>query len=201
LTLQWIKKPENYNPKRLELIQAGLNAGIDPPPQWAHIALLNVDALFQGDGLRLPSTFILDFVYGIAAYKAWCSKPEDQGSNEMKMKTYHKEHYAKIEPRRPALPDDNLDDTDVPSEPEDPKDTNYSPYGSRKRYTPTGTSGLEETMDELNRFFMRIYGITPEMSAERRQKEIEREERAAQEASRSKVMEWRNHLDVPVMDS
>jgi len=43
---------------------------------------------------------------------------------------------------------------------------------------------------------MRIYGITPEMSAEREQKEIEREERAAKEASRSKVMEWRNHLDV-----
>jgi hypothetical protein len=51
-------------------------------------------------------------------------------------------------------------------------------------------------MDELNMFLMYIHGITPEMAAERRQKEIEREERVAQEASRSKVMEWRNHLDV-----
>jgi hypothetical protein len=47
-------------------------------------------------------------------------------------------------------------------------------------------------MDELNIFLMYIHGITPGMAAERRQKEIEREERAAQEASRSKVMEWRN---------
>ena len=51
-------------------------------------------------------------------------------------------------------------------------------------------------MDELNMFLMYIHGITPEMAAERNQKEIEREEQAAQEASRSKVTEWRNHLDV-----
>ena len=51
-------------------------------------------------------------------------------------------------------------------------------------------------MDELNMFLMYIHGIAPEMAAERRQKEIEREERAAQEASRNKVMEWRDHLDV-----
>ena len=96
------------------------------------------------------------------------------------MEAYRDEHY----PRRSAPPD-GIDDTDVPS----------GPSRSRKRHTPRGTSGLEETMDELNMFFMHIYGITPEIAAERAQKEIEREERAAQEASRSKVMEWRNHLD------
>ena len=62
--------------------------------------------------------------------------------------------------------------------------------------TRTTRSGLEETMDELNMFLMHIHGITPEMAAERRQREIERKERVAQEASRSKVMEWRNHLDI-----
>jgi hypothetical protein len=41
---------------------------------------------------------------------------------------------------------------------------------------------------------MYIQGIAPEMAAERRQKEIEWEEREAQEASRNKVMEWRNRL-------
>ena len=38
-------------------------------------------------------------------------------------------------------------------------------------------------MDELNMFLMYIHGITPEMAAERNQKEIGREEQAAQEAS------------------
>jgi len=149
----------------LEALQAVQNAGIDIPPVFAHEALQNVDALFGGEGVPLPSTVILDYIYGIAAYKAWRSKRGD-GFNQTK--AYLNEHYAQIPPPPPAPPD-----------------------GTRTR-----RSGLEETMDELNMLLMYIHGITPEMAAERRQKEIEREERAAQEASRSKMMEWRNHLDV-----
>jgi hypothetical protein len=158
----------------------------------AHYALQNVDAVFRGDGVSLPSTVILDYLYGVAAYKAWRSKRGD-GFNEME--AYRNEHYAQIPPPTPALPD-GIDDIDVTSEPDGPNDTDYKPHQPRKRYTPRTRSGLEEAMDELNMFLMRIHGITPEMAAERRQKEIEREERVAQEASRSKVMEWRNHLDV-----
>jgi hypothetical protein len=128
-------------------------------------ALQNVDALFRGEGFPLPSTVILDYLYGIAAYKAWRSRSGD-GFNQMR--AYCNEHYAQIPP----------------------------PPQPRKRYAPTRRSGLEEAMDELNMVLMYFHGITPEMAAERRQKELEREERAAQEASRSKVMEWRNHLDV-----
>ena len=73
-----------------------------------------------------------------------------------------------------------------------PNDSDYKPSRPRKRYTPARRSGLEEAMDELNRFLMYIHEITPEMASERKQKENEQEERAAQEASRSKVMEWRN---------
>jgi len=149
----------------LEGLQAVQNAGMDPYPKLAHSALQNVDALFRGEGVPLPSTVILDYHYGIAAYKAWRSKRGD-GFNQMKAN--RNEHYAQIPPP-PAPP-------------------------PRKRYT-SRRSGLEETMDELNMVLMYMHGITPEMAAERRQKEIERE-RAAQEASRSKVMEWRNHLDV-----
>jgi hypothetical protein len=100
------------------------------------------------------------------------------------MKAYRNKHYTKIQPLPPARRDDI-----------DANDDDYKPP-KPKRHTPTGRSGMEESMDELNLFLMYIRGITPDMAAERRQKEIEREERAAQEASRSKVMEWRNHLDV-----
>ena len=48
-------------------------------------------------------------------------------------------------------------------------------------------------MDELNMVLMYLHGITPEVAAERGQKKLEQEERAAQEASRNKVAEWRNN--------
>ena len=157
-------------------------------PGWAHDALRNVDALFQGEGVPLPSTSILDYIYGIAAYKAWRSKHDDAGLD--RMKDYRDRHYVRTLPA-PRDGDDDSDDTPGPDDPinefDDPNDFDYKPP---KSYT----SGLEETMDELNMVLMYINGITPEMADERRQKKIEQEERAAQEVGRSKVTEWR--LDV-----
>ena len=163
----------------MESLRAIQNAGIDPSPSIAHDALKNVDALFRGEGVPLPFTVILDYLYGIAAYKAWGSRRSD---GFIRMKAYRKEHYVDIPP--PPAPADDTGDTD--------KDPDYKSPQPRKRKK----SGLEETMDELNMVLMYMHGITPEMAGERRQKEIELEERAVQEASRSKVMEWRNHLDV-----
>ena len=195
ITLQWIKKPDNFDPKMLVELQAIQNAGIEPSPVSAHGALQNVDALFEGTGESLPSTVILDYLYGIAAYKAWRSGREHDGDEHddslKQMDAYRNEHYVKIPPLSPQT--DDTDDTDVASGPDDPNDSEYIP---QEHYLSTRRSGLEEAMDELQMFLMNICGITPEMAAERRQKEIEREEQAAQEASRNKVMEWRNHLDV-----
>ena len=150
-----------------------------PSSSLAFDGLQNVDALFGGTGVPLPSTVILDYLYGIAAYKAWRSK---RGDGFDQMKAYRNEHYAQIPPPPPC--------------PSSPDDADYIPTKPRNRYRSTRRSGLEETMDELNMFLMYINGFTPEMAAERNQKEIEREEQAAQEASRRKVMEWRKHIDV-----
>jgi len=149
----------------LEAFQMRMQAGLNATASMAHQAIQNVDVLFQGEGVPLPPPVILDYIYGISAYKAWGSKSND-GFNQME--AYRNEHYAHIPPPSPAQP--------------------------RRHHAPTRRGGLDETMDKLNRFLMYIQGITPEMAAERRQKEIEQEERAAQEASRSKVTEWRDRL-------
>jgi hypothetical protein len=120
----------------------------------AHDALQNVDALFGGTGVPLPSTVILDYIYG--------SKHGD-GFDEMK--AYRNEHYAHIPPLPPSSPD-------VTSGPDYPDDAGYKPSKPRKHYPSTRRGGLEETMDELNMVLMYIQGITPEMAAERNQKEI-----------------------------
>ena len=142
----------------------------------AHIVLQNVDALLQGEGGSLSSTVILNYIDGITTYKAWHSNCVNN-----LMDDYHKTHHTKIPP--------------IPSAPPDDMDTDYNPPREWKCHTPT-RSGLEEMMDKLNMFLMYIHGIIPEMAAECRQKEIEWKEWAAQEVSQSKVMEWRNHLDV-----
>ncbi len=111
------------------------------------------------------------------------------------MDDYRKTHYANIPPLTPAPPDDP-DDPDFTSGPDDPNDPDYKPREPRKRYRRRDESDLSKAMDELNMVLMYMHGITPEEAAERRQKEIEQEERAAQEASRSKVMEWMNDMDV-----
>ena len=172
------------------MLQLYQNARRNPPPFIAHGALQNVDAVFEGTGVPLPSTIILDYVYGIAAYKVWSSNRGDGGFDQMK--AYGDRHYTQIRPLPPSSPDV---DNDVPSGPDDGNDTDYPPK-RRKHHASTRRGGREETMDELNMFLMHIHGITPEMAAERNQKKIELEERVAQEAGRNKVMEWRSHLDV-----
>ena len=98
------------------------------------------------------------------------------------MDDYRQTHYANITPLPPAPQDD-------------PDDPYHKPPEPGKCYR-RDESDLSKAMDELNIVLMYIHGITPEVAAERRQKEKEQEERAAQEASRSKVMEWRNHMDI-----
>jgi hypothetical protein len=78
------------------------------------------------------------------------------------------------------------------------REKHYADIPPFPRSPPTARdeSGLSTAMDELNLVLMLLSGTMPEQVAERREKEIEQKERAAQEVSRSKVIEWRKHMDV-----
>jgi hypothetical protein len=161
----------------VQFVQAGIDAGRCPPPPFAHLALHNVDAKFQGNGNSLPFTVILDYCYGVAAYNAWNSQLFEG------MKAYREAHYV-----------DSSDlNADVPPGLPPP---GLQPYDSDSDdgYQSDDRNVMSKTMDKLNRFLMRASGITPEMAAEREQKAIEAERQAAQEASRSLVKEWRSRL-------
>ncbi|KAH9172519.1 hypothetical protein EDB89DRAFT_1851085 [Lactarius sanguifluus] len=127
-------------------------------------------AAIAGTGTNLlPPVVILDYVYGIAAYNQWNSRHPDKTVHRM-MGNYRKEHYINIPTIEPSPPTDN-----------------YEGY-----YISTRTGDvMAKAMDDLNAFLMFVVrGITPEEAAERREKRMEEEELKAQEASRSKVMEW-----------
>jgi len=184
ITLHRLKEPTNYDPALLATLQ-------NVHPSVALALGANVDALFQGEGGSPPSTVILDYVYGVAAYNSWRS---NRGNVDV-MGEYRKIHYANIKPPSRAPPDD----TDDASDPGETSGTEYQPRRTLKsgpRERKRDESDLAKAMDELNVVLMYIHGITPGEAAKRRQKEIEQEERAAQEAGRRKVMEWRKHMDV-----
>jgi hypothetical protein len=134
-------------------------------PSIAYSYGAHVDVQFRGSGtvaLRpLPPAIILDYMYGVAAYRMWRS---DLESVHDVMSTYHRKNYA-----------------DIPPPP---------------RRIPTGASQnrvedeMCKAMDDLNLFLMRVNGINPQDLADKWEKQMEEEERAAQEKSRSKVVEW-----------
>lgn len=88
ITLQHLKKPIGDNPAVLATF-----TNIHPSAAFACGA--HIDALFQGTKISLPPAIILDYMYGVAAYKHWRSSQIDNEVHNI-MKSYHREHYAGI---------------------------------------------------------------------------------------------------------
>lgn len=135
-----------------------------------------MDAQFQGTGIPLPATAILDYMYGVAAYKRWMTEP-GQGVVE----NHYREHYASIPepPRRPPSHDGDPSS----EEPHDlKKDSNHRlPTSPQRRRNPLHKEG----------------GCNGESSAGGQHECLSEElhhkrrvEEEAREASRSKVVEW-----------
>jgi hypothetical protein len=147
----------------------------------------HVDAHFQGTGHSLPPAIILDYAYGVAAYRCWGRRGDDEGHSMMK--NYCREHYANISaPHR--LPSNGNDDA---------HGGDYTPSTSLQRkhhVSIRGGDAMAKAMYEMNLVLMNLHGITPEEAATRRKKQMKEEELKAQEVSRRKVMEWVKTSDV-----
>ena len=128
ITLQHLREPANFDPNRLSAL-----LGMSMPPTILFPAGANLDIRFRGTGTPLPSDLILDYVYGIAAFKCWGI----EGSREM-LQTYYESHY------KPVLltpnPHSGVDD-----------DADYAPDESQQQYSSI-SRGVEmaAAMDKLN---------------------------------------------------
>ena len=191
-------EPEGYDRGEAELMLNTLRQAMaTPAPRSYYIGLdyfglgLSVDANFQGTattppigtdttppiGTDTPPIILLNFMYGVAAYKRWRSPPGVDIIN-----AYFTEHYAEHYKTIP-VPQAPSGESESPSdeqEQEDPNDPDYVP----------DNSSMEDAMDELDMVRMYIRGITPEEAAIRWEKRLKEEEQMAQEAGRRKVMEW-----------
>jgi hypothetical protein len=98
-------------------------------PDTSHFPIPQCDACMAGTGISPPSTVVLDFMYGVAAYRRWGS---GQDIKEV-MQQRFAEHYESI-PIPPASP--HSSDGDNSPEPDDPDDDdnipNRQPGGGEK---------------------------------------------------------------------
>ena len=167
-------EPDDYDRDRAQFIlNTHQQAGLTPRRSYLFDLGLSVDANFQGTD-STPPIVLLNFMYGVAAYKRWKSPP---GVDIITR--YSAMHYRDIPPLLPRTPSG---ESESPSDgQEDPNDSDY---------LPEDTTSMVEAMDEMNMVLMYLSGITPEEAAIRREKRLEEEEKMAQEAGRSKVLEW-----------
>ncbi|KAI9566899.1 hypothetical protein HD554DRAFT_2315281 [Boletus coccyginus] len=168
VTLQQLKC-ERDDPAMLEMLE---NVDV-PRPGIAFLAGAHVDAQLQGD--QLPPAIILDYMYGVAAYKRWGGGGDDA---DPVMKSYHHKHYENIPPWPPGDHDDHHDSPSS-EEPDDPKDKSYSPSGSRQR--KPHEDEMARAIDKVNFVLMSLHGITPQEAVNRREKRMMEEEMKAQE--------------------
>lgn len=121
----------------------------------------------------MPPSLILDYFYGVAAYKRWKRGLE----GELALEGYYLEHYKSIPPF-PGTHDDTLPD-------DDSRDPDYDPR-TPPTHNPHRFDTMVQAMDDMNFHIMGLRGITPqEWTAQQQEKEKEE-----QNASRNKVLEW-----------
>ena len=179
-------KPLHSEQDTHPVLSSDLQANLHP--HTAYTMGAHIDTRFSGTGLGLllplPPNIILDYLYGVAAYKCWRS---EQKVHDV-MSTYRREQYDHI----PLLPRPSPTASDatvagVFFDDDDPRDLDYDPVASQE--TAPQEDEMAQTMDDLNLMLMRVNGITPQDLADKWAKQLE-EEVVAQEKSRRKVMAW-----------
>jgi len=163
-------------PRRITLHRLEPDTSPCPLPQF--------DALIAGTGISPPSTIVLDYMYGVAAYRRWGS-----GHHIMAvMEHCFTEHYRSI-PIPPASPPSSDDDSSYDLDDNDEEHKHHRRPRRRNHHSHT-SDGMLRAMDDILGLSMLLKGTTPELIAVERQRREEAEESRAKEASRVKVQRW-----------
>jgi len=153
-------------------------------PQSGKWPVPQYDAHIAGTGLSPPPSILLDFMYGVAAFRCWGTGHD----MDEEMRDRFTKHYQSI----PIPPPSELsnDDDDI----QDSNDLNggdYEPDGQRRRRNHRSEDEMLRAMDYVLALSMFAKGTTPQLMAPGRQKREEEAELRAKEASRVKVQQWK----------
>jgi hypothetical protein len=175
-------------PSRITLQYMEPPAGLVPAPAC--------DAHMTGTGIKPPPSILLDFMYGVAAYKRWCSS---EGIDEVMWQRFA-DYFAGQYQSIPISPVPALSyGSNNGSDNDDPNSGDYGPNGRRrgKHHRPGMSDGMSRAMENMLALSMFMKGTNPQAMAAERQSREEEEERRAQEASRTKVEVWMRQSTVP----
>jgi len=157
-------------------------------PDTSRFPIPQCDARIAGTGISPPSTVILDFMYGVAAYRCWGSGQDI----EQVMQQRFAEHYRDIPiPPAPLLSSDSDSSSESDGlDDDDEHKPNRRPRGRNHRSNMS--DGMLRAMDNVLQvaLSMMLKGTTPALMAAERQRREEAEELCANEASRAKVQQW-----------
>lgn len=165
-------------PSRITLHHLKPDTSRVPTPQY--------DMCITGTGISPPSTIILDFMYGVAAYQHWGSGHDI----EEVMQRRFTEYYKSI-----PIPPASLPSSDNDSSPEsdglnDDDEYKLNRRSSGRNHSSNMSDGMLHAMDNILALSMLLKGTTPELMAAERQRQEEAEELRAKEASQVKVEQW-----------
>ncbi|KDQ56787.1 hypothetical protein JAAARDRAFT_301400 [Jaapia argillacea MUCL 33604] len=150
--------------------------------------ILPFDACIAGTGNLPPPAILLDYMYGVAAYRRWgCG----EHIKEL-MERRFTERYGTL-PAPPVSGSASDDEDSGPSG--DAHDSDSQPNrqrrGGARRHGSTMSAGMLQAMDDVLLLSMLTRGTTPESVSRERRRREEEEELRRQEASRSKVEAWK----------
>ena len=192
ITLQHLKAPADFDLARLSAL-----LGMSMPSKVLFDVGANLDILFQGTGTPPPSHVVLDYMYGIAVFKQWGVNV----SREMLQNVYESHYKPLLAAPGPHSGDDDTDSVDEGGggdDGDDGDDPRDDPDASQQQHYASVRRGdvMAKAMDDLNAVIMYLKGTSPQEAAARWEKRMEEEEEIARKASRSKVMEWMNAVEV-----
>jgi hypothetical protein len=193
ITLQRLKGPGNFDPAFLSTLLAR-----PAPAEILFASGANLDILFQGNGISPPSDIILDFMYGIAAFRCWGVKD----SREVLQRVYESLYKPLLDAPNLHSADDGTDSADDGGgsdgdDGDDPRDADYKPHASHGHYASIRRGDeMAKAMDNLNEVLMYLNGISPQEAATRWEKRMEQEEEIARKASHNKVKEWMKAVEI-----
>ncbi|KAK0490320.1 hypothetical protein IW261DRAFT_1387622 [Armillaria novae-zelandiae] len=152
-----------------------------PPQGLDHVA--QRDARMTGSDNPPVSTIILDYVYGVAAFKRWAGGP---GVEKM-MQERFEVHYKSI-PRLPRPSSPEFSDNDISDDHHN--DTSVTGSKHRRHHRCHAPDSMLHAMDTVLALSMYIKGNTFESLAAERERHMKEAELREREAGSAKVKEW-----------